>query len=213
MTGIDGQQSRNQIEFTHCQGFHTESTLSFAADESLPVAAAPKHPVAVSSIGGTLPAGVRVCVALTRPIDEHTPVGALIEGKIFSDVTAKKRLVLPARAVVRGRIRRLERRSDPFPYFLIAIEFTRIEETDREWRFYADLEQADQPFGLQISAGSLQVSSGVDAANPRATSTIKITSKPLPGVGTLFVRGSHFVLPAGFRMTWKTQTFPQSATR
>ena len=30
-TGVDGEENRNLIEFTHCQGFHAESTLVFGA--------------------------------------------------------------------------------------------------------------------------------------------------------------------------------------
>jgi len=45
---VNGEEKWNHIEFTHCQGFHTE---------------------------GTLPLGLRITVALSAPLDDHAPVG------------------------------------------------------------------------------------------------------------------------------------------
>ena len=65
-------------------------------------------------------------------------VGALIDGVVGGNVSAKGRLVIAAGSPVRGRIRRLERYTDPFPYFVVALEFTEVEVQGIRYRFYAD---------------------------------------------------------------------------
>jgi len=208
-----GEQSDNRIEFTHCQGFHTESTLSFSPGVPLPPNSAPALVLPAARPEQTLAAGLRIPVALTRALDHHTAVGALLEGKIAADVLDKKKLVLPAGAVVTGRVRRFARQFDSFPYFVLAIEFTRIEQPGQEMRFYADLVQIDTPFGGDISMAFLRFKSALDSNSPDAGRVVTITTKPLPGVGTLFIRGDHFLLPPGFKTVWKTRPFPQAANQ
>jgi hypothetical protein len=43
------------------------------------------------------------------------------------------------------------------------------------------------------------------------TDRVRIFTQEVPGVGTFFVRGSHFSLPPGFQTVWKTQLDPRSA--
>ena len=43
------------------------------------------------------------------------------------------------------------------------------------------------------------------------TDRVRVWTQEVPGVGTFFVRGSHFSLPPGFKTVWKTQLDPRSA--
>ena len=46
--GVDGVENHNLIEFTHCQGFHAESTLVFgAAHDATPVAGPAATPLSM----------------------------------------------------------------------------------------------------------------------------------------------------------------------
>ena len=130
----------------------------------------------------------------------------------------KEKVLVPDGALVKGRIRRLERYSDAGDYFIVALEFTRLE----------------TPGGTCASTRTSRMSTAAKAskwrsATPRAwngansngtgTNTMKwdntdgqrIWTHEVPGVGTFFVRGSIFSLPPGFKTVWKTQRYPLPA--
>jgi hypothetical protein len=136
-------------------------------------------------------------------------VGALIDGVVASSVPAKGTAVIAAGSPVRGRIRRLEHYTDPFPYMVVGLEFTEVEMEGIRYRFYADLleigaapgvEQRlhtpyhaiDDPFRGFAGIGGLRQTSET------------IWTYHLPGVATFFFHGDKLALPAGFRTLWKT---------
>ena len=220
-TDVDGEESRNLIEFTHCQGFHAESTLVFgAAREAAPdarPAAAPPKPAAAE---GQLPPDLGIAVALSTPLDDRATVGSLIQGKVVGSVSQKGKLLVPDGAPVEGRIRRLERYSDAGDYFIVALEFMRLETPGGTLRFYADLQDVDRREGAEmVFSSTTRVESGgfqstgqriASAAWDNASSE-RIWTHEVPGVGTFFVRGSSFSLPPGFKTVWKTQLYPLAA--
>ncbi|MGA2195048.1 MAG: hypothetical protein ABSH40_07230 [Bryobacteraceae bacterium] len=216
-TGVDGENKWNHIEFTHCQGFRTASTLRFGAADASPAAgpaAAPPQPV----VEGALPPGLRITVALSAPLDDHAPVGSLIEGKVADSVMQKGKVLVPQGSLVQGRIRRLERYSDAGDYFILALEFMRIETPSASLRFYSDLQDVDRPRGVDMMLATTNVERSEfhwDTNNTYEKSTkidhVLIRTQEVPGVGTFFVRGSHFSLPPGFKTVWKTQLYPRSA--
>ena len=213
-TGVDGVENRNHIEFTHCQGFHAESTLVFGAARDAAAAASsvvtlPK-PAAAE---GTLPPALLIAVALSTPLDDHAAVGSLIQGKLAGSVMQKGKVLVPDGALVTGRIRRLERYSDAGDYFIVALEFTRLETPGGTLRFYADLQDVDRREGAEMVFSSItRVESGAfgSAAWYNAHGQ-RIWTHEVPGVGTFFVRGSSFSLPPGFKTMWKTQLYPLPA--
>ena len=190
-TDAGGEESRDVIEFTHCQAFHTESTLSFTGESA---AAAPAKPPAE----GTLPADLRITIALSQGVDDHTAVGSPIEGKVVGDLVHRRRTLSPDGAAVKGRVRRLERHPEDGGYFEVALEFDRIETPDANLRFYADLQEVDRSNGAVVD---------LLARRPRPP------EHELPGVGTFFVRGTRFLLPPGFKTIWKTRPYPHAAIR
>ena len=223
-TQVDGEEKWNHIEFTHCQGFQTESTLRFGAVDaaaSAGPAAAPPQPAAE----GALPPGLRITVGLSAPLDDHAPAGSLIEGKVASSVMQKGRVLVPEGALVKGRIRRLERYSDAGDYFILALEFMQIETPTARLRFYSELQDVDRPKGVEMILVSTSVKRGEfhwdkSAATEHGAATdikwsktdrVRVWTQEVPGVGTFFVRGAHFSLPPGFKTVWKTQLDPRSA--
>jgi hypothetical protein len=213
-TGVDGEESRNLIEFTHCQGFHAESTLVFgAARDASPAAGPATAPPQPAAAEGQLPPDLRIAVALSTPLDDRAAVGSLIQGKVVGSVTQKGKLLVPDGAPVEGRIRRLERYSDAGDYFIVALEFMRLETPGGTLRFYADLQDVDRPEGAEIVFSSTtRVESGAfQSAAWYNTHSQRIWTHEVPGVGTFFVRGSSFSLPPGFKTVWKTQLYPLAA--
>ena len=89
-TGVDGEENRNHIEFTHCQGFRAESTLAFgAARDDAPAAGPAATLPQPAKAEGTLPPALRIVIALSTPIDERAAVGSLVQGKVVGSVMHK----------------------------------------------------------------------------------------------------------------------------
>jgi hypothetical protein len=213
--GVDSERKWNHIEFTHCQGFNTESAMSFGAAEvsaATGPAVAPAPPMEES----TLAAGLRIVIALNAPLEDRSPVGSLIEGKVAGSVMQKGKVLIPDGAPVQGRIRRLERYSDIGGYFTVGLEFMRIQTPSGSLRFYADLQDVDRPEGVEMVLGDARVTkegefSGFGQQTKWSqTDRVHITTHEVPGVGTFFVRGARFSLPPGFKTVWKTQAYPRS---
>ena len=218
---VDGEEDRNLIEFTHCQGFHAESTLVFGAPRDAAPAAAPAvTPSKPAAAEGTLPPALLIAVALNAPLDDHAAVGSLILGKVVGSVMQREMVLVPDGAPVVGRIRRLERYSDAGDYFIVALEFTRVETPGGDLRFYADLQDVDRREGVEMllvnttgpQRGEFR-SGGRELGSITFDKTLnqRITTHEVPGVGTFFIRGSSFSLPPGFKTMWKTQLYPLPA--
>jgi len=235
-TGVDGEEKWNHIEFTHCQGFHTESTLSFGAGDATPSAGPAWMPARPTE--GTLPPGLRITVALSAPLDDRNPagsllaVGSLIQGRVVGNVVRKGKVLVPSGALVNGRIRRLESHSDAGAavtlydrhdrvegdYFIVALEFVRIEMPSVTLWFYAELQDVERPAVQMLintahaewQAGPPSLKAGLWMSE---TERVRISTHEVPGVGTFFVRGAHLSLPSGFKTVWTTQLYPRSERR
>jgi hypothetical protein len=213
----DGRESRNRIEFTHCRGFQIVSNVRFGPHEPPPpTAPALARPPMMEE---PLPEQLRVTVALAAPVNDRSPVGSLIEGTVIGGVVHKDKTWIQGGARIQGRLRRVERYADSGDYFIVAMEFTRIEVADRTYRFYADLEDVDRREGAATTLGSavrdgprlMSRNLGASLSLPKVVE--RVWTHEVPGVGTFFVHGSQFSLPAGFQTVWKTRLFPQTRTR
>ena len=192
MLETTGEESRNLLEFTHCQAFAADSTLSWNAPEPV-TAALPARPMPQAD---PLPAGLTITLELAAPVTVTDPVGSEIQARVAFDVKDKRRIVVPAGASVRGRIRRLERASDGGKYYLVGLEFTHIETALGTARFYANLQDLEKRPNVKL------ILSNVARRAPSRTNMASLS----PGVASFFVTGDQFDLPTGFRMIWKTKS-------
>ncbi|HEV3330038.1 MAG TPA: hypothetical protein VG096_03590 [Bryobacteraceae bacterium] len=200
-----GEINHNQVEFTHCRVFGAESTIDFSA----PDAAEPAPRFATVSVDDTLrplPEGLQIAVKLRSRLSGDTAVGTLIEGVVADNVPAKH-AVIPAGSPVRGRVRRMERYTEPFPYFIIGLEFTEVEVEGIRHLFYADLVEinrtprVDLTLNIQDTATTETNAAGVLTRKSKES----ILLYNLPGVATFFYRGAKLDLPQDFRTVWKTR--------
>ena len=144
-----GEISHNRIEFTHCRVFGAESTVDFNAPDS----AEQVSRFGASSVDETLrplPGGLQIVVKLRSRISVDMAVGTLIDGGVAANVGAKHAVVIPADSPVRGRIRRMESYTNPFPYFIVGLEFTEVEVQGIRYLFYADLVDIDRKPGVEF---------------------------------------------------------------
>ena len=194
MTGLLGGASRNRIEFTHCREYVGESVISYEPPAEVVAAATPRRFTEVR-----LPVGLEVPVELDTAIDSQTArVGDLVVARVRTDVRQKNTLVVPRGALLKGRIRRLEKHDDRGVYFVVGLEFLAMEFDGKRAGFFGELRELGPLEGL-----SRQLFSSGLRRETRWQETI--TARQLPGVGTFFMRGSRFQLPRGLRMTWVTQ--------
>jgi len=202
-----GEVFHNRMEFTHCRVFSAEAKLSFGASD-----AAEEEPrFGISSVDDTLrtlPTGLEIAVKLRTPVSSDMAVGTLIDGIVAGDVSMKGKLVIAAGSPVRGRIRRMERYTDPFPYFVVALEFTEVQVEGIRYRFYADPVDIEHITGVEqklwtkdeYEARSLFGGGGVSRQRKES-----LYLPNLPGVATFFFKGAKLDLPQGFRTVWKTR--------
>ncbi len=194
-----GLESFNRSEFTHCRAFHVSSSVSFEAPEGKTPAV--RAPVLTAAAEGSdfLPALLKVTVELTSPITPQDTVGALITGKIVGEVVRKGRRIAADGALVRGRLRRLERYGSG-DTFIVGLEFLEVDAVEQPLRFYADLLSMDARPGIR---SLLKESVPVPVSLPRKSVTVTVNE--LPGVATFFVTGPELHVPAGLRTVWRTR--------
>ena len=209
MTRFSGEMDHNRVEFTHCRLFGAQSTISFGAPDA--AAEAPAR-FATSSNDDTLrplPAGLQIAVKLTTKISSETLVGSLIDGVVAGNTVSKGQVVIANGSRVRGRIRRLERYTDPPPHFVVAIEFTAVESEGIRYRFYADPVEMDPAPGVEQTLEQrdpFRMISHTGEVKTVRTDIHTTTLPGLPGVASFFIRGTKLNLPPGFRTVWRTRT-------
>jgi hypothetical protein len=193
-----GEQSRNVVEFTHCQSFLVESKLSFfAPDDPAKAPPPPEPPRPITD-------GLTVTIELTGPITTAHTVGGLIEGRVLGEVRDGRRLVAEAGSAVRGRLRRLEMLDGSWA---VGLEFTDVETVAGPARFYANLVDIEKGHN---STFMLRVPVQDRIRRPGRTAQDEFYLPYLPGVAQFFV--PQLPLPKGFKTVWKT-TSPRSANR
>ena len=194
----EGGAAYNRFYFTHCQEYHAESSVSFD-EPSVPLFSAP----AASIPDQPLRAGLPIAITLTTPLSERSAIGDVVEGTATGTNPAAREAITDG-AVVRGRLRSLERGIDEGGFFAVSIEFTVIEIRGRAQRFFADFSGAGPLPGFEMQTPKtrtlLDLGQPLDL-DPDPTRT----PADLPGVAEFFLRGQKFTLPAGFRMLWKTR--------
>ena len=208
MVKFSGEITHNQITFTDCRVFRAESTINFDAPEA--VGKTPQF--GVSSIDDTLrslPGGLRIAVKLRSRISADIAVGALIDGVVAANVETNGVVVIAAGSPVRGRIRRLERYTDPLPYFVVALEFTEVELQGIRYRFYADVVEIESSSRvgetLPISS-KREVRHHADGGREVRSTAETLSLPKLPRTATFFFKGAKLDLRPGFRTVWKTRT-------
>ncbi len=207
MLQASGTESSNEFDFTHCRSYHAESSISFESADA-PI---PKPGTVAPTVGpgleieatGTVSAGLLVPVTLTTAVDSQSTVGTFLQGRVSANVDYQGKTLIPEGSTVRGRIRRLEHVEDSGGYFVAGLEFTEVQTDSGLLRFYADLQTASGAPGLEWTISN--ANSRTAGFGENLLEVIRVTN--LPGVGSFFIKGSTFALPAGFKMLWRTRAF------
>jgi len=181
-------ETENLISFAGCREYQAESEILFDANPAIfdPTT----HPSVRAPL--VLPIGLPITLALAAPIDTDTAAGGdPISAKVVKPVrrSGAGATLIPAGAIVRGRIARLEHHLSPEPYFLVALTFNRLE-----------LGGISSPFAARLDQGaSLARRLGVNL-NPSGSGAAAWSS----GVFLFPTVRSRQVIPAGYQSRWFT---------
>lgn len=197
-----GAESRNQMEFTHCRRYVSESAISFGERPTAPPSETP-----AAAAEAEIPAGLRVPVALANDLTlKSAQIGDPIAATVTADVRRKSRVIIPKGARLTGRLRRLETHADPEPHHIIGLEFDELEWPGAHARFVGDLQEVDLYSGASFLLPGRTSASEHLHFNDRIQTTRRETifNHDIPGVGTFFLRDTTGKLPRGFPMVWQT---------
>jgi hypothetical protein len=198
-----GKGNRNVMEFSHCRQYAGESAISFDVPETtvaLPPSAVSYVPAAPEPV---LAAGLTIRLRLSTAIDSTTiAIGDPLEASVVDDVTQRGKIVVPAGSIVRGRFRRMEKRSGPPVQYGIGLEFTGIEMSGKHVRFFGEMKRLETAVPGFVAAGRPGL-----FQSERGTATELHYFPAVPGVATFLMKGASFVLPQGMTMVWITTAF------
>ena len=196
MVGLDSEEHRNQIAFTECRQFKSESSISFNI-EDLTAASPVSRPAAVSPV---LAPSLQIDLTLDSDIDpEKAAIGDSIRAVVARPVRDGAQ-VIPEGSVVHGRLCRLERDVQPFEHYVIGLEFHTLETANSRFDFFATMQDAGPATGL------LRQSRHLDPVFDRKRTVhfdILVREKPR-GEGVLHWDAKHPLIRRGLKMRWLT---------
>ncbi len=209
MSYASGKQDNNRTVYTQCREYVGESRLSFDSDSS-------SHPaVAVSEtphvVEVQLPVGLKVPLQLQTEVDSSRALaGSAVTATVSERLVARSGLVIPEGAIVRGRVRVVQREELPIPHFLVGLEFVELEFGATRARFYAQMITPPDLPGLQVVLSGRASTRTKDYGTFRTETALWETARVpvLPGVSLFFMEGTSFRIPSGTRMTWRTSASP-----
>jgi hypothetical protein len=200
-----GGENINATAFRNCRAFGAQSELSFDdADSGAGV------DLSLTLQEFEFPARVSMTVRLDAEINsEDSVVGDRVEATLASAIQRNGELLAPKGSVLIGRIRRLERFTDPKNYFIVGIEFTELRTPNRRARVRTELVHVTPFGGLVEQFGEERKTyqkqgGGLGGDGLERTTVESYSTASLPGTGEIYVRASRLRVPAGLRMVWRT---------
>jgi hypothetical protein len=200
----EGEESRNLATFSRCHEYVGEAEISFDQPPEKPSSDAP--PAGEQTVEIQVPLGLSFETRLKTPIDSKvSAVGDAITAVLSRPVQIEGAVRIPKGTLLHGRIRRLDLHITRSQYYVVGLEFSRLDFGGRPASLFAELEHAG-PKPLE-SSGSAGLNSR-RLPSVAATPPIEIL-RDFPEVGTFVIPGKRCRLPSGFRLVWKTAAPPK----
>ena len=183
----DGSRYENHIGYAACRAFESQSvfrpeTGADAAPPAAPPAAAPGPPAPQAP--PAIPAGVTVTIDLRTPIDMETAFGGdAIEGQLEDAIRSPGGAVLvPAGAIVHGRVVRAQRHFAPSSFFALGLRFDSV-----------TLGRGEIPLSLEAVPHALE------------ERMLMGPFEKAQGIGIFVFHGDPRVVNEGFDSEWRTR--------
>jgi hypothetical protein len=201
----NGSIHTEEISFSQCRAFGTETTFSSASTIPGDLRTTIRHYEAKREV---LPAGLIFPIGLETPIYARTAsVGDRISASLKSSVKISRDQTIPKGAQLSGRVREFQVMHDPSDVTLVGLEFDGITWPGHYAPFFADVFSIQPLAGVEtvLFGGSQHTRSNGDAGLTFFSSTERTRPIPIPGVASFYLRGSRASLPQGFLMSWRTE--------
>ncbi len=192
---LDASESENATTWSGCHEFRGESVLRFDETTDMPSGSSSTGNADARHLR-SLPPGLPLVLDLDTQIDtDVAAAGDPIAAKVREDVreSKSKRVLVPAAAMVRGRIRHIEHHLQP-PYFIVTISFESIEFDNRAGPFAAVL---DRPAGILDSGKPILALPDFALLPSRAR-------RWRSGTFVFHSAEPRYVVPRGFESKWVT---------
>ena len=190
MATVNGDESKNQTEFSTCRQYVSESKVQFAGD-----------PGAERTNAGvlSLPPRAVLEIELASEINlEAAAVGDQVEAVLKRPVEENGQIVAPAGATVRGNLVRLERNPTPFDHYEVGLKFHTLEARGVKTPITATLDEVGK------AAGLVREQKRMDPVFTKRRSTrFDILVRETPkGQGVLHWEAKHPRMKKGLDMRW-----------
>jgi hypothetical protein len=186
MVTINGEESRNRVQFHSCRQYSGESVLSFEEAPVGEAAPAPPEPVKMIELEEGLDLDLRLEGGVKFGVSS---IGDELTARVAGDVKRKGRIIVPKGALARGRIAWIEKRAFRRSDGMVAsLQFTELEFPGHRTDLHAEIADVGPVVlpGLQVSFGQ--------GIQPREAE---------PRENMVYV--NRLELPKGFRMIWRTK--------
>ena len=184
MALADGGESRNRTQFNGCKQYGVETEISFEELVESRRGEDKKETVV------QLPAGLTVETRLEDTIDSQTAaIGDLVTARVTFAAKRDGKVVVPKGALLRGRLRRLERGGEQRSFHLVELEFLEVAWEGRRAPWRARLESAGPLVGSRRNS-------------------LRVPRDQAAGVAQWVVEGGRVRVPQGFRMLWVAEGLP-----
>ena len=203
-----GYETINATTFSACREYHGESVLNFGEHNAIGGAGTPPTPTPDTE-GAKLPAGLQVVLGLEDEINWNTAAaGDPITVKVRKDITEgkPKRVLVPAGAIVRGRLTRVAHQVGPRAAYLVSIRFETLENNGRIIPFSVKLDPHEDPLmkGYVVTVDQLAAEGphgSVPGPGPKRPPDAEFSWGP-----TLVFQSAdkNYVLKRGFESHWLT---------
>jgi len=194
---LNGAAAQITAVYSGCRAYSSEATIRF--DEA-PAPAATEVPAAPAT---ALPDGVRFSLALAEPIDTDTAAaGDIVRAKLRRTVRDphSKAILMPAGAMVEGRIVGMQHWLSGPRYFMISMLLEKLESGGTSRPLYAKLDSSVSPEPGDVLYGTVSIT---DSKPPKPQGQ--------PGRVAAFpfmTDQPRYRVPAGYASDWITVSPP-----
>jgi hypothetical protein len=209
MVGTRGDESRNRTRLDGCREFRVQSSLNYEERKQTTKAGAPESaPAPGASLGQApaaresttgLPLRTTIEMALDADIDpERSAIGDVLRAVVSKPVKHQDRVLVPEGAQVEGRLMWMEKIGQPFPHYLIGLQFHTIEWTGGTVPFTATLAGAGPANGLIKQEKRLNPT----FTKKRSTRFNILVNETHHGQGVLHWDARQPLVKRGLKMRW-----------
>jgi len=204
VVSAEGSENMNRTQLSACRRYSAESTIRFDTEIAAQSNGPPLTQGTASTPSGiVLPPGALIELTLDSDMNPAmTAIGDKVTATVARVLKDGERVSIPAGAVVRGRIVRLEKHTIPFPIYEIGLEFDTLESGGRAIPFTAMMVDAGPAAGLIHQAKRLD-----PKFTPHSKSQMDILVREFQrGQGILNWDARRGSILRGLRMKWRVES-------